>query len=84
VTYRIDEESRYYYYRYECDGQTREAEYREWVKRQTVHEGQVWECYLNTRNNGLRFWTWTLDPSRLQRLELNKGDSKHKGKHRAH
>ncbi|TAQ83462.1 hypothetical protein B7494_g8214 [Chlorociboria aeruginascens] len=83
VMFRIDEENRYHY-RYEYEGQTREAEYGEWVKRRTVLEGHTWECYLNTRNNGLNFWTWTLDLSNLQRFESKKGDSKHKGKHRAH
>jgi hypothetical protein len=84
VTLRIDEENQYFY-RFECGGTLREAGWGEWEKKKMIREGQALECYLNTRNNGLHFWTWTLDPSVVQRYESKKVDSKHsKGKHRAH
>jgi len=71
VTFRIDEENRYVY-RFECEGAVREAGRWEWEKKTSIYDGQVSECYLNTRNNGLHFWTWTLDPSMLQQFEPKK------------
>ncbi|KAF4624634.1 hypothetical protein G7Y89_g13538 [Cudoniella acicularis] len=79
VKLRIDEENKYFY-RYNHGDVWREAELWQWQKRTRRHKGQVSECFLNTRQNSLNFWTWTLDPNLVQRV-----DSKHsKGKHRAH
>jgi len=79
VKLRIDKENRYSY-RYDYGDVRREAEGWQWQKRTKRYKGQVLECFLNTRQNGLRFWTWTLDPSVVQRV-----DSKHsKGKQRGH
>jgi hypothetical protein len=79
VKLRIDEENRHFY-RYYYGDEKREAEGWQWEKRMTSQEGQVLECYINTRQNGLHFWTWTLDPSVVQRVDGKRS----KGKGRAH
>jgi hypothetical protein len=75
VTYR-EKENRYFY-RFEYEGIAREAEWSEWERKNTMRDGQLVECYLNTRKNGLHFWTSTLDLSVVPKYVSKPSRGKH-------
>ncbi|KUJ13175.1 uncharacterized protein LY89DRAFT_737158 [Mollisia scopiformis] len=77
VKLRIDAGGRHLY-SYKHGGRKRETEWHNWEKRTTYWNGALKECYLDPRQGGQQFWTWTLHPAQVPTV-----DERARGKGRA-